>query len=422
MASKLYDVADVIIDSIDLYNYARSGEPVDISNLVRSFNIYESLDNFTLQADFILTEGIELLNNFPIVGEEFIEVTLQTPQRRELNYTFFVENITNVTIDENAVFKTYRLQCVTEDFLKNAYTVFTKRYRNRNYDVSLSEVLSSDLSSSVPLVTQEATKGKFDYVVNNVRPFQVIDLITERAKSADNSSSFFYFYQDAAGYHFQTLEKLIKDRKGAASSKEFSFYTGNSADDYAEKVNARNVLSYEMINQGSGTDKIRGGAKRIQVREFDILTGAYYKKHEYNNDFGSFEALDDQNDFNTAKFNADVTKFPAITAIALKDTTRPDMKHNESIVWKRAYEQRVLQYGCRVRVYGDTDIIVGDVVKLAIQDVSGLSEDPQQQELYSENYIVRELKRQCDRAEDGKWEHYMVLDLRKTHMFGKGLG
>jgi hypothetical protein len=417
--SQIYDVADVIIEGDEIILTDFSGcRFQNIFNLVQSIDIFESIYNHTLQADFYIGEGIELLNYFPVAGEEFIKLSFRTPNRKLLTYEFMVESIVGQKANDQSNSKRYMLRCVTRDLLTNSYKLYSKRYTNMDYKEAVGTVINTDLGSSKS-VNIEDTKGKFDYVVNAVRPFQVISLICERAKSAKYQSSVFYFYEDNEGYHFTTIEKLIEERKGGADKKEFKLVTDNRAKDYALSINHRNILSYETISQGSTIEKVRDGAMYIQVREFDIMTGDYYTKYEYKNpsDHTQFKETDKNEDFNSSIFNSTVTKFPAVSRMTVKDGTRPDMKHNETIVYRRAFNQRISQYGLRLRVYGDTDIRVGDVIKASLRDISGVTVDPEQQKIYSENYIVVEMKHRLDQKENKTFEHYMILDVRKPNMY-----
>ena len=418
-----YDAGSVIVvdDKIELTKFSGGG-PLNIMNLVRSVDIFESLNNYTLSADFHIAEGIELINNFPIAGEEYIELTIQTPTRKALKYKFFIESISESKSRDASNLKMYTLRGVTKDLLMNAFSVYSRRYRDMNYDAAVADVITNDLKSEKSLVTQESTEGKFDYVVNNVRPFQTIDLICERAVSAENKSSMFFFYEDNQGYHFTTFEKLITDRTPAAPGLVFSYDTATRDTEFHQLINVRNILSYETMKQGSSVQKVRDGAIRTQIREFDIMTGEYYKMEEYNNtsDYGSFKATDGANDMNTSAYNAFVAKKPGVTRMVFKDGLRPAMKHNENIHWKRGFADRLSQQSVRIRVYGDTDIRVGDVIQLDIPEITG-AQNPKIQDYYSGNYVIFEMKHRMDKRPTGGFEHFMVFDLRKPHI-KKALG
>ena len=419
------EVADVKIvgDQIMLYNFNRS-KSENIMHLINDIDIYESLLNNTLTADIGISEGIEMLNEFPMNGEEFIEFSVQTPQRKVINYSFFVESIVAQRSEDSGLIKHYILRCVTEDYLNNSYTLFTRRFRDMDYMSSVVAVMRQNLGSGKD-IKLEQTKGKFDFTVNNVRPFQTIDLIRERAVSAEgNKSSLFFFYEDNERYNFVTLEKLIEERKAKAGSYVFVYDISNRASNYEEVINVRNILSYSTTNQGSSIQKIKSGRMANQVRQFDILHGIYYDKFEYNNlaDSSSFKKTDDNIDFNSDSFNARVTKSPGRSSFVCKDGTRPEMEHNKTIPFKRPFQEKISQYGVTIRVYGDTNILVGDMIQLDIPEITGTTQAPKKQEIFSKNYMIFSQRQMLRKRTDGRFAYYMSLDLRKPNLSGKGIG
>lgn len=424
MSTKLIDVGDVKVSEIMLYNFNMTKE-LNIYPQVKGIDIFESVDSYSVVGELYIADGIDLINNFPIGGEEIITVTLETPERTEITYEFMVESIAGMSINAMGNTKSYKLRCVTRDFLKNAATIFTRRYTGLKYHEALAECIMTDLESEVQLASLEDTKGKFDYVVNGVRPFQVIDLIKERAVSNEgNKSSTFVFYQDRDGYHFETIERLIKDRKEEASEKTFYYDTSNRAADSHKVINARNILTYDVLTQGSSIDKVKNGAMRTQYREFNFTRGTYYILNEYNNstDHAVFEATDDAYDFNSADFNEFTSATPAVTKMLVRDGMRPEMEHNRNLHYQRAFIQRLKQYVVRIKVYGDTGIRVGDVVNLQIPETVGTTAEPKISERFAENYIVLNLKHHLQKKKDGEFEHFLIMDCAKPNQHGRPLG
>lgn len=421
--SELFAEGDVLIpnDQIILKSFDGT-ETLNIFNLVRSIDIYESLTNYTVSADIYIAEGIELINNFPLAGEERVSITFQTPSRQSITYEFLVSKIDSQRSNDAGNLKSYVLRCVTEDLLINSFKTFSKRYKDKKYDEALIEVITQDLGTTVGAPDVEKTKGEFDFTVNNVRPFQVVDLLCERAISGEgNKSSIFFFYQDNQGYHFKTLEKLIKERKAGAEHLQFFYDTRNRVEDYEKGINVRNIIAYDTVTQGSSIEKVKSGAMRMRVHEFDIRTGEYYKKEEYINpsDNGGYEKLDGASDFNSSAFNGYVTEMPGIQSMVLKDSTRPEMKHNENIHLKRPFVDKLKNYTMRTRVYGDTTIRVGDVVTMNLPNITGAegSEgNEKNQEVYSGLYIIFNLKHRLDKRPNGGFEHFMIFEMKKTNV------
>ncbi len=420
--AQVFGDGDVIIpnDEITLTSFDGSRK-LNIYNLIRSIDIYESLTNYTVSADIYIAEGIELINNFPMAGEERVSITLETPKRKSITYDFLVSKIDAQRSNDAGNLKSYVLRCVTEDLLKNSFKTFTKRYKDEKYDQALIEVINQDLGSGLSVETEQ-TKGEFDFTVNNVRPFQVVDLICERAVSGEeNISSTFFFYQDNQGYHFKTLEKLIKERRAGAQHLQFFYQTVNRAEDYEKVINVRNIIAYDTVTQGSSIEKVKSGGMRMRVHEFDIKTGEYYNKKDYINtsDGKAYEKLDGAEDFNSKAFNLFVTEMPAVHSMVIKDGTRPDMKHNQNIHRKRPFIDKLKNYTMRARVYGDTTIRVGDVVTMNLPEITG-AEGPdaneKNQKFYSGQYVIFNLKHRLDKRPSGVFDHFMIFEMKKTNI------
>jgi len=412
------DVSDVIIPNKEIWISPFGASRVhNMYPQVQGIDIYESLDNFSLTADFFLEDSIELINNLPIAGEEEVEITIQTPSRPSCTYKLFVESIQGMKTNDMSNIKKYKLRCVTKDFLKNSWNVYSKRYKDMNYDAAVNAILKDELVVSKEVVV-DPTKGKFDYVVNNIRPFQAVDLIKERAVSPNYKSSIFLFWEDWEKYYFKTFEAVIEERKGKAEDFVFTYDETNRQPEYGSPINVRNILAYETITQGASVDKVMAGTMRNQYREFDIFRGTYYTMNEYNNtgQHTNYKFTDANEDMNSSKYSSFVTSKPGVTKMAVKDSLRPEMEHNTNIHWKRGFENRMYQYGMRIRVYGDTALRVGDMVKAKVPDISGVTVEPKQQELYSENYVVRTLRHRLDKRDNAEFEHFMILDIRKPNM------
>lgn len=407
---------DIIDNEIILSNFSGSGK-INLFPHVYEFNIYESILNNTLSAEFLVSEGLDILNNLPANGEEFIELSIITPDRKISSYRFFVESIIGTKPDKQGLNTSYVLRCVTEDYLKNSFTLYSKKYNNIKYDDAVSQVLYNDLSTSKPLEL-EPTKGIFDHTVNRVRPFQVMDLLTERAVSKNYKSSSFYFYEDNEAYRFVTIEHLIESRKQKVENFTFYYDVATHAADVVGKINIRNILNYQTIKQGSSIEKILQGGIRNQVRQFDIYHGTYWEKQEYINQIhrGNFKNTDGSVDMNSDFYNSYVSKNPSVSTMTIKDSTRPEMEHNKNLPYKKAFRTKESQFDLKIKVYGDTSLLVGDIIGVSVPELTGKTGVRNEQKHHTGNYLVRELRHKFQKSPNRNFDHYMILDLMRPNM------
>ena len=82
------------LDYIRMVNF--EGNVTDIRNLVSEFSIYENLFSNYLTGYLVMLDNIGFLERFPIIGEEFVELSFRTPEQKKLTYTFAVYKVENV--------------------------------------------------------------------------------------------------------------------------------------------------------------------------------------------------------------------------------------------------------------------------------------------------------------------------------------
>ena len=63
------------IDAINLVN--QEGESVDIQTMVHTFRLYESIYNKFVTGDIHIIDGLDILKNFKLVGDEYIRVAIK---------------------------------------------------------------------------------------------------------------------------------------------------------------------------------------------------------------------------------------------------------------------------------------------------------------------------------------------------------
>jgi len=414
------DAGSVEIEEIKITTFT-GGNPQDITHLVMGMDVYESLENYTLSCDIFVTEGIDLLNFLPAGAEEKITFSIKTPQSgKKIIYNFFVESITDIQGNDMSTMASYVLRCVSQDAIKNSKTLYTKRYKDMEYIDALDEVCKKDLGISKGLDKPDPTKGFFDYAVNRVRPFQVIDLICERSVSAKYKGSEYIFYEDNEMYRFLTIEYLIETRKPKAKAFQFEYPNAKRNDPAEERLSHRTILKYEILDQGDDMNKIKVGAHRNKYVEFDILHGDYVFKQEYINTSHHmlFQKTDSPHDTHSTPYNSYAEAEPGFVRLALKDGTRPEMQINKNMHYKTGFRHKVFTYGMNIRVYGDTNLMVGDLIELKIPEITGTTVEPPEQETYSGNYIVRSIRHLIEKRKEGQgqFEHFMILDCRRPNL------
>ena len=390
---------------------------INIYPYLSGFDINESIYNSTYTAVFYFNDGVDLIDAFPIRGEEWIELTFYVTDMATRTYRFFVQSVVGQKTNNMSIKNQFALSCTSEGEINSAKEVYTKRYGypdKKKYHEIISEIVTSDWTSGGELVEVETTDGFFDYVCNEIRPLQAIDLVRERAVSVDNKSSAFYFFQDHQGYHFVTPEKFT-DRPEYGP---YNLNTSNRAEDVGV-VNLYNILAYEITGHGNTIELLKAGGVRNVVKEFDIFTGLYCDKYEFMpSDVDSYKKFGSYEPYHTETFDSWAMSTPATVKYVAKDGTRYENLHNENIKWKRPYIERLADYGATLKVYGNSDINVGDKIKMNLLQVayhtSGVPRD-----YFNGTFFINSLSQTFYKRDTAQFDYFMNMSLSKSHFGGE---
>ena len=95
---KQYEPGDIKILSIRLTNTNKTAN-VDIRAQTMSLSIFEDIEEPTVYAELMIVDSVNLVKDFPIIGEEEVEIVYITPGRdkpTKYNFrTFSVEGTVN---------------------------------------------------------------------------------------------------------------------------------------------------------------------------------------------------------------------------------------------------------------------------------------------------------------------------------------
>ena len=125
---KAYEPGDVKLISIKLTNGNKSAI-ADIKTQTIAISIYEDIEQPTVYAELAISDGLNLVKDFPIIGEEDLEVSFVTPGRDNITtYKLRVFSITNTNTQENAMTSTYMIKCVSHEHFTNTVQQVDKAY------------------------------------------------------------------------------------------------------------------------------------------------------------------------------------------------------------------------------------------------------------------------------------------------------
>ena len=196
-------------DYIRLYpngNYSPSGQFgtntasfIDIRNMVTDITITESLHQSSLMCTMNVLDGLNMLEDLQLEGDEFIEMQLSkvTPEGKFKNasrirykHTFMISDIVNYVRPKPGV-QTYQLICVSEHAYLNQLLRLNRKFEG-NIGKLVKDIVFSDLKQFNNIGHISKSNQSIKGIYPSLRPIDAIRWLTRNAVDDGHP---FYFYE-----------------------------------------------------------------------------------------------------------------------------------------------------------------------------------------------------------------------------------
>lgn len=384
----------------------------DLKVQAKKIDIYESILYPTIYAEIRIVDSIGLLNEFPIIGEEFVEIEFNTPGTDcTSKYTLFVNEIADKSMNETNKGESYTLRCVSKEVIDNAGILYNKKFKKEASDI-IKDIFDNNFSGEKKIIYNEPTRGIEEVLISNMRPLKAIDMVRRRATSKRYISSSYVFFENAKGFYFTTIEGLFERNRKAVGDKVFFFDKKPNIDSTA--VDIRNILAYQHVSLGNTVSKIQRGSFTNVVNRFDVMTGKYTAvPYTLNKGQDQFETADgaDSPGLNSATFISKRNKKAAKTFVVPFSSDKNDTELAQKIAILQSFTELISSDLVRIHVYGDSACMAGDVIECKFPEPTGLEKDRKINRLHSGKYLISSLRHMITLGD--RYTHGMSFELIK---------
>lgn len=417
MSAKNYEPGDVNIIKVVLQKTASGSQlPVDIKPQMLSMSIYEDIEEPSMVVELTMIDSINLVQDYPIVGEEIISVSFFTPGRdNPTKLNFLVYSVESTGTSPTSKGSIYILKGVSPAHYFNSSELVEKSYKD-TVDEIVKDIIKTTLQGSqysTKNVNVEKTKGILPLTIPRLKPFQAIDLLRQKAVSAEFASGgSFVFFENQYGYQFKSIEGILKEGKQEVKTKVFTYAPDTGSDNDRKQYSFRNIIRYNHLGKFDSIEKLNSGIVVNTVQSFDILTKmsetTEFKLSEKAKTFVTTEnnaRLPNSNEFIEKYSKSAAKKF-----FMAKDTSRGDDYIHTNIGSKSAYASLLNQNAVRILVHGDNYLSAGDLIELNLPETSGTTEKKINDRNNSGNYLITKLRHILTMEEGAKPKHQISID------------
>lgn len=416
--NKHYEPGDIKVVKATLNN-SEGNVSVSVLGQLISLSIFEDIEAPTLYCELTMLDSINLVQDFPIIGEETLDVTFYTPSRdTPTRLTFSIYGIEGQSAAISSKGSIYTLKGVSPVHFYNASTIISKSYKTVVSDM-VADILK-DMSEKTGVVTRvniEPTKGLVPITIPRLAPFAAIDFLRQRSISAENPSGGAYvFFMNQYGHHFKSVENLLKEGKQEVATKKFVYSPDTKSDKERSAYSFRNIINFVHLSKFDSVDKLQSGHINTEVQHFDIFTKESGSSNaKLSEKMSTFVSADNKSRSSSSPMYIEKYNDSARSKFFIpKDSSRGDDFLDITLGVKNSYASLLNQNTVRVLVPGDNYLAVGDVVELSLPEVSGTTERKTKDRMNSGNYLITKLRHTITMEEGGKPKHLISMDCAKV--------
>lgn len=262
---------------------------IDITRLVVEFNIYESIFNQTLSADFAIRDSVGIIDGqSPLTGQEFILVTFSSSNPTILGASpellFKVHKVANKT-EITPGTTVFTLSCASPELEDNLTKKVKYGYKDKLGSEAVADIFTQyiDLQNSKGIDIEE-TENIVPYTPAGHTPFEAIEIIGRESRSANPSYSdvsHFLFFETTQGFRFRTISSLLSQEPA-----EDAVYYFSDPGAPGNNIKERTIIGHTYLDNVDTIDLLQKGLYDNDVSVIDPLTKTFSEtRFNYANDF-----------------------------------------------------------------------------------------------------------------------------------------
>lgn len=384
----------------------------DITAQVLTVQFYEDIFSPFITGSIIVKESLDLINLFPFVGEEYLELDITTPALKDsaIKGKYYIYKLTDrELLGDRAVI--YQLHFISVEAVADLNKKVSRVFGNK-----VSELITPFIKDNIigleskKNVQIEPTLSNVKYISNYWSPIKNIMYLCEQAVNMNKTPNY-VFFENRDGFYFISLETLYQN----TMYQEFTYdkYTRdklpgggdirNVNEDYKRISDISIPIGYDYM------DRIRSGMLSSKQISYDVTKKTYSVKN-----YNMFQRFDQQKHLNKYPINSDKAIFRSNSTLinfpkdfgnfnGFGDVTNAKTFQERASLMKMAEANKL-----NITVPGRTDYTVGQKVGVVLNKIEPLSKNDRDttDKMFSGYYIIAAINHHIDKA---KHECHMEL-------------
>lgn len=436
-----YELISLFIETPrDINNTGQKFKQYGLSLIYSNLSIYEDIYSNCLTGSVTLVDANHLINDFPIIGEETVEICF-----RSLNTNISIllrMRVTGISeiinMNENTYVYTLYLtssvgllsekQKISKSFWKGNLSQVIEyiciNYLNLIDDKKVphqpqygGDYLIKDKSKYENYYSIETTSGHTEkYVAPYYSPFRIINKLCRR--SISETGSLFFFFQDINKFRLVSLEDIFKKRENDTKIRKVVYVPK----DTIEKTNltAWNVVNdYKILSKFDILKNMSRGMYSseftfVDIEKKDVKVKQYYyqrdAKKQYHVNPQQYLLTTNNSDITHNELREDPRTVKEVVMVHKGDQESQDYSdhYSEMLQRRQSIQSQLDSLVLQIEVPGDSsgNITIGDLIEFSMPKYERQGGD----EYLTGRYLVTRIHHSIDIAAKYKLIIEMVSD------------
>lgn len=393
--------------------------PVDLKGKIASFTINESMGSTYIYGSATVYDTANVIENYPINGEEVLEITYVDFYGEERTDKMFVFAVTGHRLvkEGNDQLIQYTLNyCSVDKFYSDTATV-AKSYRGTTSEIADTVFEEFYRQNNVKKTFEvEESDGTQTLVIPSYRPDEAMNFLARRSHSTESYSSFYRFFETREGFFFTTPEYHVRKSEQSGKAPEKFIYNMQATNDGDGQVlNMNSIIAVDFGTRVDTMSDLKSGGYYRTVVELDILNRSpIYREYNHYDAIENIYAPGGHNKIKLAHneefVNKHLTDGPSTYVIkdypsegmsaGRANSLRSNTSYAEIYTRKIAYAYHYSQNAITVKVYGRTKgVKPGDIIELDLYKFQFGQSNSNANVERSGKYIVESVQNNFDEDE-----------------------
>ena len=383
---------------ITLEDGKNKGKTFQIKGIINGFTYYEDITRPFISANLNITDSTANLigsGTGPITGNELVEIVVLGPDEKEYTYYFRVYKVGD-RINSGKV-QNYNLGLISEEALANPQTRIRKALTGRPDEIVRECLGEGGLNTPKNIITDPCLNKK-KVLPRNLSPFAIcaklqdqsipfgkggigsgVGAETKDGKYSDGTAGFF-FYENARGFNFRSIDGLMDIENSMNINNSGANYVKAFQDSAGDEM-PETIIDVQFTSEINLMQSLLTGAYSIRCQYYDISTGEYKEStYSANKSWDKQAHLGSQDELTPGQKILAGRPTRIVSAILDSESyysgqdsaVDSDYQDWTPSTLPQAISRNYLlnTQGLRIVVPGNLQLVVGDIVKVFLQNMS----------------------------------------------------